>query len=154
MKPKFIIFAILSILIIVFAMFILIQRLILLGRSGDQVLTAEGQALVDVRKLLDVVVSHSRGDMPRDTDTIPSYLWVGDDCWSLLQERMASNNNKFQLDVNDFYNPLSLPYPVKYDEQVTINVVFPDGHVVEVLYYKGGLAGCREGKLVGSSGFP
>lgn len=128
-----------NIIILTFSLVALIMIIVNKVFITDQMnvkLSSEEMAIVDVYKLMDAVIIHPLGEMPKN-DSFPSYLWVDDSCWYLLQDMAYKNSNRFRISMSNNY------HPVEDAEEVTVDILFMGGHVVEVLYSQGGLAGCR-----------
>lgn len=93
-------------------------------------------AIQATERLLSYIREYPTDSLP--LDELPSYLWVREDCWTLLQEAMIQNSGQYSLTAR--YN--GIPYrPV---DDILVRVDFADGRQVEVLFYQGGLVGCSE----------
>jgi hypothetical protein len=96
-------------------------------------------AVTSSKKLLEYATNYPTEEMPRND--IPSYLWVTDDCWELLQRTITENGKSYRVtaykngpdfrDVNDIISQID----------------FSTGRRILIGYYEGGLTWCREPKI-------
>lgn len=68
-----------------------------------------------------------------------------DQCWNVLEEAMVRNNNQFTLPVARVYGKYGTPIPSPVGStQVVIEVIFPNGTVIQMEYYNSTLEACPE----------
>jgi hypothetical protein len=101
-------------------------------------------ALDATKTLLEATEEHPTGPLPTSDPNLPSYLWVNENCWRLLQQAMAANENIYTLDIISYYNSDNDPNRWRDAVEVWVQVDFKNGLDAKVLYSQGGLAGCQE----------
>jgi hypothetical protein len=78
-------------------------------------------------------------------DDLPGYLRVNEDCWSLLQDSMIRNSNKYTIFVvyeYDSWNDPN-PYAIRGRQEARLDINFPDDRRAEMFSEQGGLSYCR-----------
>ena len=98
----------------------------------------KNSALKETEQLLRSAGSHPIGALPKDD--IPSYLWVGEECWSFLQEALKSSGQ--HTTTVTYYNQDDPKYNFRDVDEVFLRVDFADKPSAFVRYYEGGIQDC------------
>jgi hypothetical protein len=105
--------------------------------------TPSQAAFAATNVLLTATQAHPNGPLPKDDPALPSYVWVSEECWTLLQQAMITNAYTYTLALLSTYNPDSNPYWQRDVSEVFVRVDFRHGQDAQVQYYEGGLADCQ-----------
>lgn len=109
---------------------------------SEKIDTPKESALQQTEQILRAAQRYPTGSLPKEN--LPSYLWVGEDCWRFLQEAMVQSSNRYTITIEQSFNSEDSPISSRAMIEIFILVNFASGRRGEILYYQGGLTGCRE----------
>lgn len=114
--------------------------------SESESFPPEDPALEQTHLMLDSAKTHPVGPIP--TELPFDMLYGAEQCWSLLQETMAANDNQYTVVLVGVWGDAGTHYSGGSGgtgtTEVVIEVVFPDETRIEMYYYAYTLEVCRE----------